>query len=616
MEISNTSNDRYPKLENKSLYELLVRFDKEGFSRTNGRRVPFRALFPMFEASLGELAPTIRTAEDFNAKTFLVQAAFIREQLASCPPEKMKELNLFCSVVPTFYRYIQKVLGHSVFADGAAVTPFLLSGTLLSRFLHKGAMFMVWTPYLEYVPGCSFYVVTVYGMNQISTRMKAVDYVTINLSSVDERYRRMFFRYILSSPPRIVKDHLVHQVNPLNTLLNEYLSLKREPGYPNPDPKEMTNAEMDHLRNYIIGHHVSPHRGNAILQLFKDAVGWAIDNGYVRGNRSHLRRLRYAKGRAKTSTAAIPVNHFNILVGRLRELATKNGHMACCYVAMRMLAVTRLRISELCSLRKDCLRQTADNGVWQVVGPSKTSGSGKNRTTVSASEYRAIEALSSYTEPLRPLIADRPDQDYLFIYQSRCGIRVLDGQSFARVMRKTCEELGIPRYQPHHIRSCRMTRAFHFAEKFGLSKQDRELLTSHKDPDTTINHYVSISEGDYYAALYGVMTEDVQRDVSGRVEEEMPAGSEPAAGDGALLGACGQPDICTAKTLLPCLTCKSFVTDIHHLSLFKQAVEDIDRRIAEATVEHDREDLLRIKEIYVVYIQRINEICLKNKRKK
>ena len=72
------------------------------------------------------------------------------------------------------------------------------------------------------------------------------------------------------------------------------------------------------------------------------------------------------------------------------------------------------------------------------------------------------------------------------------------------------------------------------------------------------------------------MTEDVQAGVKGRVLGDMPDGVEPAAGDDAALGACSKADLCTARTLLPCLTCPSFVTDVHHLTLFEQAVADLD----------------------------------------
>jgi len=596
---------------NPALEAILGRFKEERRAAHDSRGGQLRRLWPLFEESLGLLAPAIRSEEDFDAGTFLTQASWIRRELEARTGDARKDVDALCSVVPLFYRYVQGHLGRPVFAEGAVVTPFLLSCPMLSKFLRRGALFTVWEPGLEYIPGRDFYVITVHGMDGISTRMKVVDYLTVDLSSVKESYRSLLFSYVVSSPATVVRMHGSPSMKALCGFVDEFLALKAEPGYPNPDTKELTNAEMDHLRERILAAHGRSSSANTELYLFRNFVRWAIDTGVVRGSRSYLRRQRYARETDRGRQESIPASHFNLLMGRMAELAARDGLRACCYVALRMLTVTRMRVSALCGLRRDCLRQTADHGVWQVVGPSKTSGAGVERITVSDAERRAIISLSSITDPLRPLLEGRPEQDYLFIYRSRSGIRSLDSGTLSRIMRLACDDLGIPHYQPHHVRSCRHTRAARFAENHGLSKQDTALLTGHRNFDTTMNAYVSVSASDYYAALYGVMTEDVQTGVAGAVLEEMPAAVEPAAGEGAALGACARDGICTARTLLPCLTCRSFVTDVHHLHLFEQAVVDIDRRIMEATVDHDREDLVNIKEIYVVFIQKIKELLWK-----
>lgn len=601
-------------LNNLNLVDVLMRFDANGFSGRDSRAYKFRPLWPLFEESLSMLAPSIVSEESFNADTFLTQASWLRREMASCTEERRDALHLLCSVLPLFYRYVQDAVGHSPFAEGAAMTPYLLSSSMLSRFLCRGALFTVWTPFVEYVPGRDFYVVTIHGMDDVSTRIKAVDYVTVDLEPVPERYKALMFRYVLSTPKTISSLHGCSLVKMLVPIVNEYMAVKEEPGYPDPDPREMTRAEMDHMRNFIIGSYANPETGNAYLRAFRDAARWAIDNGVLRGDRHYLRRLPYAREKGKGRQEDIPVRHLNMLVGRLRELSSKDSLHACCYVAIRVLVLTKMRISALCSLRRDCFVQTPDHGVWQVVTNSKTSGAGKEPFTVTDSEMEAARALSKVTDPLRPRMAGRAEQDYLFLYEGRSGIRALCNNTLGRVMREACDDLDLPHYYARHVRSFRQTRAARFAEKVGLSKHDTEILTGHRNRETTMNNYVAVSAADYYAALYGVMTEDVQKGVRGTVVEEMPQGVVPAAGDGATLGACSCTDICTARTLLPCLTCRSFVTDVHHLRLFEQAVEDIDRRIMETTVEHDKEDLVNVKEIYVVFIQKIKELLCKKEK--
>lgn len=594
----------YPDLKNAGLAAILLRFDRKGFSPSDSRRRRFRLLWPLFEASLGDMAAAVRSEEDFSAATFLRQAEFIRDLGGSAAGD---DVDLLCRVIPRFYRYVQEAVGHPIFTDGAAVTTLLLSCTQLSRFLRGCALFTVWSPGMVYVPGHDYYVVTLYGFDRVSTCMKTVDYVTLDLSVLPEPLRPQVFRYILSTPHRVVSQHSYPMVRTLYRLMEEYFAMKGEPGYPNPAPRVMTTSEMDHMRSVIIGAYGVAETGNAFLRLFRDFVSWAIGEGLVSGSSSHLRALHNAREKGKGRQETVPDADMVRLVARMRELAAKDGEHACCYAALRILAVTKLRVSAVCSLRTDCLVQTADHGVWQVVSTSKTSGRGRDRFTVSEAEHRAIEAVLAATAPLRAHLAEHPYRDALFVYRSRCGIRTLDAATLRRVMRLACDDLGIPHYQPHHVRASRQTRAARYAEKVGLNKQDTAVLTGHKSRDTTMNYYVSVSPTDYYAALYGVMTEDVQTAVAGTVAEEMPSGAEPAAGDAARLGACASDVVCTARTLLPCLTCRYFVTDVHHLRLFEQAIEDIDRRIMEATVPHDKEDLVTMKEIYVVYIQKIKE---------
>ena len=606
-----------PPVQRPLVLAVLKRFHEEGLKEKDGRRIQFRHAWVDFERSLGEVADAIRSEADFDASTFLRQAEWIRLEMQGCPESRREELKLLCAFIPPFYRYVEKKLGRPVFAEGAVVTPVLLSTTGMSKFLRGGALFTVWSGAgMRYVPGRDYYVVSCHGMDGISSRMSRVDFVTVDLSPVPERFKEMVFRYEMSTPRRVVSLHNCAMTKTIMRLLDEYVGMKAVEGYPNPDLRVMTDLEMDHMREFIVTAYPNATTANTFIGLFRDFVQWAIAERYVKGSIKHLLALHAAKEPGKGRQEAISAPHFVMLMKRAEEQSTVDTFHACCYVALRLFILTDLRVSELCGLRRDCFVQTADCGVWQVAVSGKTSRAGKDRQTVTDAERRAAQALDAATAPLRDRAAALGLGENLFIYEGRSGVRVLTRQMLALYLRRLCDDLDLPHYEPRHIRACRKTRAARFAEKHGLSKQDTAMLTGHKNPETTMNAYVSVKASDYYAALYGVMTEDVQAGVRGRVVEDMPQGVEPAAGDGAALGACSKADICTARTLLPCLTCPSFVTDVHHLNLFEQAVKDLDGRIAEATVEHDREDLVSIKEIYVVFIQKIKEVLWQKQNRK
>ena len=56
---------------------------------------------------------------------------------------------------------------------------------------------------------------------------------------------------------------------------------------------------------------------------------------------------------------------------------------------------------------------------------------------------------------------------------------------------------------------------------------------------------------------------------------------------------------------LPCMACKYFITTIKHEIFFKKAIEDVDRLIKATSNRHDKEDLVTIKELYVLYLKAI-----------
>ena len=65
---------------------------------------------------------------------------------------------------------------------------------------------------------------------------------------------------------------------------------------------------------------------------------------------------------------------------------------------------------------------------------------------------------------------------------------------------------------------------------------------------------------------------------------------------------CGK---CTAKkceftSSLPCLACKYFITTTNHEIFFKKSINNIDRIIEKTLNKHDKEDLITIKQLYVL----------------
>ena len=69
-------------------------------------------------------------------------------------------------------------------------------------------------------------------------------------------------------------------------------------------------------------------------------------------------------------------------------------------------------------------------------------------------------------------------------------------------------------------------------------------------------------------------------------------------------GNCKSPK-CTMRNALPCLICENFVTTVEHEPAFRRAIDAVDKLIENSGTKHDKDDLMTVKLLLVMYIKAI-----------
>lgn len=104
---------------------------------------------------------------------------------------------------------------------------------------------------------------------------------------------------------------------------------------------------------------------------------------------------------------------------------------------------------------------------------------------------------------------------------------------------------------------------------------------------------------------YGITIGTELIETDSKIVDDIPEhlkGDENDVEDGC--GKCSA-ETCVMTNALPCMACKHFITTTKHEVFFKKAIENVNRLIETTKNRHDKEDLVTIKELYVLYLKAI-----------
>lgn len=570
--------------------------------RTDIRQFSDNAL-ASFEASLGDCGDLIMSYRDFNERTFFRQIAYYQENF------EKSDLTYRCGIriVCFFYRWlVNRYDEYDFFKNAFSMTKYLLFSPALPRLIKRGYYFTTFNPHAEYEDRVRFCFI-VRGMDSLSTTLTGEDFFSIDLSKLSEAcYRKAVIKYMQTSCS-VSEITWCGYINFITDGLRFLVELKKREGYPNPSLTRMTDQEAVMLRNYYYDEHQKIGTLNNKIGAMRRFLQWCQRCGLISFSDTFFDYLRQYEEPAAAFGRAIPDERLALLNNYILKDMREHDNAVLAYAVFHLLLQTEFRVSQICHLKTDCIRPSAKPGQYVVTSVSKTSHGARDNYVITQMTYEALMKAMEATDSIRDECVIESLCGYIFIRRTPSGsYGLFKSKQFLDYMSKACSVLGFETtYGASNLRDTHMTKAFEHILRSGGSDMELSLLSSHKRVDTTKNHYIDFELEKMLEATYGITIGEVSIETDSKVVDAIPDNVRDKDSD--VENGCGKcaAHECVSLTSLPCLVCEHFITTIAHEPFFKESVARLDALIASAANPHDREDLLTMKKLHVLYLKSI-----------
>lgn len=592
----------YLPYENKYIQEEVFRLYQVTGRTPQNNTSKFTLLF---EESLGNIAPNIRTYTDFTDTTFWMQATYFKTN----PDLTVKETNLCLRLLMQFYRYlVNEHIDHHYFVNSLHLSEALLFSPSFITQIEQGFYVLPYDQHADYHNRKKM-IFLLRGFSSLSTKIKDDDFTSLDFSVIkSDFYRNELFKYYLSMPSATVMTW-AGQMSYMRDALAMLEKVKSQKGYPNSDQKYMNNQEALLIRSFYSDERVKLSTRNNKIGAIRRFLMWERDeNKAISFDDMFFDYLTQYEEPSKTHGKSIPDEDLGKISAWLAKQATTSHEMNLTYAALHLAIETEFRISQICHLKVNCIKPSAKSHEYIVQTYHKTGHGRLDSFVISELTYRHLMRIIQNTEPYREKCTRKELSEYIFLYDSTMNsVSLMDSQNFRTWFQKACTALNLPRYTSQNIRDTHMTKSFEYVLKHGKSDLVMAALSKHKYLDTTKSHYIEQKLNDMLEATYGVIIGDLDDcySPSKHIEEKIP--EEVDRDECVVENGCGncKSTQCTMRNALPCLICDSFVTTVKHEPAFRKAIEAVDKLIQNSDTKHDKDDLTTIKLLLVMYLKAI-----------
>lgn len=585
-----TTFSKYINHPAKEVREIIADFLASHFNRTFQGIDDFCMLFAQ---SLDGYV--IKSVSDLNFKTFKNQTMFFYKinndsghSAASC--------------TVAFYLYITHNIDDQIFEkDG--VPSSILQRPTISKEIVEGYHLIKYNQ-MEKTPECDKWLFC-YKKSEKSSiyEIDAIDFTRI----LSETYRSWIKHYIWKEDVKVYT-----KLHPLPIFVKAFnyvhdiktgaaLTVFTTPG----DETKFDVRDATAYKNYILATYENNRTRNAYIYNIRNLLRHVSHNNLGDIGTGVFYTLNHTLDQTYDNTCPIPNSELSQLSALIKEKASSDP-LADMYSSIFFIALeTEFRGSQIVSLPKNCLRETAKNGEYVVVSETKTSAGELVEQPISAYVEREIRHITQITNIYREKCTNTRLKNHLFIVPGakRNTFKPLNESKFNSFLKACCSELALPLYTLENLRDTHMTKAEEFRIRNQLSDIEQSVLTGHSSTAVDDIHYVKLDIREMLETLHGTIIGDVQLD--GKIYSSLDSpitNSENEVSNG-----CGwcKSSSCNVMVNLDCPMCKNFVTTISRLPYFEEQVKMLDKKIVAASIPHDKEDLVNIKRLMLRYIEEI-----------
>lgn len=537
----------------------------------------------------------IKSISDLNFKTFKNQTMFFYK----------KNNGHVCSAASctvAFYLYITHNIDDQIFEKDGVPSSILLRPTI-SKEIVEGYHLIKYNQ-MEKAPEYDKWLLC-YKKSKNSSiyEIDAVDFTRI----LSKTYRSWIKHYIWKED---VKVHSKLKPFPIFVKAFNYvhdiktgaaLTVFTTPG----DETKFDVKDALAYKNYILATYENNRTRNVYIYSIRSLLRHVFHNNLGDIDAGVFYTLNHTIDQTYDNTRPIPNSELSQLSALIKEKASSDP-LADMYSSIFFIALeTEFRASQIVSLSKNCLRETAKYGEYVIVSETKTSAGELVEQPISAYVEREIRHVIQITNIYREKCTNTRLKNYLFIVPGakRNTFSPLSKVKFNSFLKACCSELALPLYTLENLRDTHMTKAEEFRIRNQLSDIEQSVLTGHSSTAVDDIHYVKLDIREMLEALHGTIIGDVQLD--GKIYSSLD--SSITNSENEVSNSCGwcKSSSCNVMVNLDCPMCKNFVTTISRLPYFEEQVKILDKKIVAASIPHDKEDLVNIKRLMLRYIEEI-----------
>ena len=563
--------------------------------------------------SLDDYDGDIEDYTDFNGKTFWHQAEH-RRAFA----DDIKEMNFYVQFLLTFYRsLITDYSERDFFADSDDMsTGFILAHQSKKYIIDRYDVVrfglqthLVSNPRL---------VLLFSNMDRVLTVMSSEDTLPVDISQHDSGpYTRLFDVYLSNLDAKTCVNAISGgMISFIARVLSDVLSFKKKCGY-SVDPDYISRTDTMLIRNLIEEYGLNLNTMNAKLGGVRRFFQFLQANGTIRIEDRALSNLEQYEEPTRSEPESIPDEDLVALLSYMKERALCDNRWHCAYIILHILIETPIRISAACSLKRNCIKPSLQTGRYELQTIQKTSHGRKESYIISDSLAKLIESYQMKTEALMNNIPYAM-KNSLFIYENSPGSNtryaVMASEAFNRILRDGLAVTSSKRYSAQNIRDTHMNKAdLYNAMKRG-SNLMLSVLTGHKSPTTTLEHYIEYDLRKYMECMYNVDFDAVNQmfkgyDLLNNVKPAVP--SEVDQTIDSVVNGCGfcTCDDCHNPPEMDCFVCRHFICTPAEEPFFKKEIENIDRLCQTTEMPlHEKETMNLKKTVLAMYLAGIYQL--------
>lgn len=573
------------KLDNPFLVKLLDGFYKSDFFSIGNKKNDFD-FSRNFHKSYDGLS-TFEDVTDFNFKVFEKQFNFYKENKNQL------------SALISFYKYLHSIY-EDIFKPSDPVDIFwIIKHVNFANQFRNGFRLVDLNP-MEPYPTKDRWMLRPNGEENYTTRLDKTNYLEVDFTKIEHVDYRPFlkdFFWKSTSTLLVRRGNFYYLVEFLN-FIYEYktLNIKNNSNY-----NEITSLEIYSYLGFISGKYS--------LKVYNDKV--TALRAFLRADYFNVEPvvfdfLVYVGTTAPPGGKSIPENDLKILNNHLLNLSHDSVENFIYYIIFKLSLDTTFRISYILSITIDSIKEAMKKEQYYINAVTKTSNKEKVKEHISKRDYRLLENAIKITNPLRD-IAPKEYKNFIFLQNTqRRGVIPINPENFNTFLKGECISLGLPKYTAENLRDTSITDALDFAVEKGLSPQETQILIRGK-LSTKVKHYFDAQESKMFVeATYGVIIGNI--DLKGQILETTDSSSfskDELMDDGC--GFCKENE-CRIHNQIGCPMCKFFIVTLDRIPFYIKKLEQLDTAIENETIEHEKEHLIAIKELYAAYLSKLLDL--------